>query len=387
MVGVLCQWKTDYFFSSNRGTQTRFESAVTACQERRLAYPETFPDLEISNTDRFDSRLIDYGYRRWTDLFNPRQLLHLSLLSEALEAYDQPVRAALSMAFSDHLTTNCMLTSYAAGWRRLTPLFSLRAFRHIPRPVELNPWVDGSGRGSFPNTVRKLMRAAEYARLPQEPVLKGGFRPVPAVGAERPPVVKCGTARDLSFLDDASVDLVLTDPPYFDNIAYSELSEFFLPWLRQLNVVSSNNSVEQVLLESLVGRRKDPETIQRYTTGLSDAFGEVTRVLKPGGVVMFSYRHTLPDAWLALAKAIAPHPLAAIRVLPAPGEAGVGLHAHEGTGLWDAVFVFRRHRTEVTNTGASLSQTKAQVESAKATATSWARKLKRLLCLSQKSTA
>ena len=53
------------------------------------------------------------------------------------------------IAFSDHLTTNCMMTNYAFGWRRLAPLFSIRAFRHVPRPVEINPWLDGTGRGTY----------------------------------------------------------------------------------------------------------------------------------------------------------------------------------------------------------------------------------------------
>jgi len=235
-----------------------------------------------------------------------------------------------------------MLTSYAAGWRRLTPLFSVRAFRHVPRPVELNPWMDGSGRGAFPNALRKLMRARAFAQSPKEPTLDGGFRDVPAVAANVPPQTTCGTARDLSFLATRSVDLVLTDPPYFDNIPYSELAEFFLPWLRLLDVVADNGGVEKVMLQSLVARRNDPETIERYTSGLREAFGEVARVLKPGGTVVFSYRHIEPSAWLALARAIDPHPFSAVRVLPAPGEAGVGLHTHEGTGLWDAVFVLRK---------------------------------------------
>ena len=102
----------------------RFEAAANALAERKVGGPP-FPDDRISNTDRFDTRLIDYGYRHWTELFNERQLLHLSLLSEAIQAYEEPVRTALAMAFSNHLTTNCMLTSYAAGWRRLTPLFSV----------------------------------------------------------------------------------------------------------------------------------------------------------------------------------------------------------------------------------------------------------------------
>lgn len=347
----------------------RFEGASKTLAERKVDGPP-FPDDRISNTDRFDTRLIDYGYRNWTELFNERQLLHLSLLSAAIQSYDEPVRTALAMAFSDHLTTNCMLTSYAAGWRRLTPLFSVRAFRHVPRPVELNPWADGSGRGSFPNTVRKLMRAAAYARAPKEPVRTGGFRAVASVESDEAPVVRCGTSQNLSFLPDASVDLVLTDPPYFDNIAYSELAEFFLPWLKSLDVVRQDSGLEQVMLASLNGRREDPETLLGYASGLSGVFSEVARVLKPAGILVFSYRHLVPEAWVALAQALAPHAFQAVRVLPAPGEAGVGLHAHDGTGLWDAVFVFRRDARCVWQ-GRDLEIEPAQVERARAQAATW----------------
>ena len=104
---------------------------------------------------------------------------------------------------------------------------------------------------------------------------------MPSVESEEAPVVRCGTSQNLSFLPDASVDLVLTDPPYFDNIAYSELAEFFLPWLRLLEVVSPDSGLEQVMLDSLGGRRGDVESLMKYKTGLSGVFSEVTRVLKP----------------------------------------------------------------------------------------------------------
>jgi putative DNA methylase len=65
------------FFTADDGTLARFAAASAACQCRRKTHPATFPDMGISGDDRFDSRLIDYGYRQWTDLFNPRQLLHL----------------------------------------------------------------------------------------------------------------------------------------------------------------------------------------------------------------------------------------------------------------------------------------------------------------------
>lgn len=358
------------FLPVDPDVESLYGHASRALARRRRDSGHVLPDLAISDGDRFDTRLIDYGYRRWTELFNDRQLLHLSFLAEAIDEFDEPIRTALAMAFSDHLTTNCMLTSYAAGWRRLTPLFSIRAFRHVPRPIELNPWVDGSGRGSFPNTVRKLMRACDFARTPKEPIVAGGFKQVGARPPEEPSVVHCGTSQDLTFLEDGSVDLVLTDPPYFDNIAYSELAEFFLPWLRFLDVVRQDSGLEQVMLDSLNGRREDPETLLDYTTGLSGVFSEVARVLKPAGILVFSYRHLVPEAWLALAEALAPHAFKPVRVLPAPGEAGIGLHAHDGTGLWDAVFVFRRDARCIREDG-DLEIQAAQVERARAQAAAW----------------
>jgi len=116
------------------------------------------PDRLIPVQRRSDDRLIRYGYQQYVDLFNPRQLAHLLILSREIRKLDEPLREPFSIAFSDHLKTNCMMTNYAFGWRRLAPLFAIRAYRHVPRPVELNPWIDGTGRGTYPNAVRSIMR-------------------------------------------------------------------------------------------------------------------------------------------------------------------------------------------------------------------------------------
>lgn len=290
-----------------------------------------------------DERLTAYGYRRWSELFNDRQLLHLAWLLKEISTLPEPVRSFISMAFSDHLTTNCMMASYAYGWRRLTPLFSVRAFRHIQRPVELNPWIERTGRGSFPNTVRKLGQAAAYARSPKEPKAAAEFIPVARRLPKRPGRIHLGSARALSFLKSGSVDVVMTDPPYFDNIAYSELAQFFTPWLKALGVIGSLPR-DHVMSESLVARKHQPKSVQHFISGLGEAFAEVERVLRPKGVVAFSYRHTEAPAWLALAEAIAATGLHITRVLPMPGEVGMGLHGQGERGLWDAIFILRRGR-------------------------------------------
>ena len=172
--------------------------------------------------ERSDDRLIRYGYRRYADLFCDRQKLHLLLLSRAIMTLPPGnERDAMGIAFSDHLKANCMLASYAIGYRRLSPLFAFRAFRHVPRPVELNPWVQGTGRGSFPNAVRQVARAAAWAKHPSEYRLTGGFT-TPRTESKGGADIRLASAASLTHVLDASIDLVLTDPPYFDNIAYSE---------------------------------------------------------------------------------------------------------------------------------------------------------------------
>jgi len=299
------------------------------------------PERVIPVEGRSDDRLVRYGYGRYRDLFNARQLLHLSKLAEVVAAQDAPEREALSLALSDHLITNCMLTHYAFGWRRLAPLFSVRAYRHIPRPVEINPWLEGTGRGTFPNAVRQVQRAIVAARTPLDALLTGGFAPTPTQGerhaGEQQATIVQGTAERLNQVGSASVDLILSDPPYFDNIAYSELSDFFLPWLEMLGLVDVGGGLGWS--DNLAGHDRDEVAATDFEQRLGSCFIEFARVLKPEGRMVFTYQHSHPRAWLALARAIAPSGLRALQVFPLLGNTAAGLHVHDGTITWDAVFV------------------------------------------------
>jgi len=327
------------FRAATREDLRVFESAERALEER--AGPDGalpwVPSRRIPREGRSDGRLPAYGYERYAELFNARQLLHLSLLAEAIGGLAGPEREALALAFSDHLTTNCMMAHYAFGWRRLAPLFSVRAFRHVTRPVEINPWLDGTGRGTFPNTVRAVQRAIESARSPREPSLAGGFRPVrdrPSGGAR----ILRADSRDLGALPDASVDLVLTDPPYLDNVAYSELSDFFLPWLELLGLAPAAEGLS-ALEGSLAARGRDGAALEEYARSLAEALREVRRVLRPDGRLVFTYQHRTAGAWQALAGAMAAARLRPVQAFPLLGNGDRGPHAHEGASRWDAVFV------------------------------------------------
>lgn len=353
------------FLRATDADREQAHAATAALQAELAADPAFLPTHAIEDRPRADNRLTDYGYRQWSQLFNDRQLLHLGRLARAIRALPASTRTAMGLAFSNHLTTNCSLTAYAAGWRRLTPLFSIRAYRHVPRPIEINPWVEGTGRGTYPNAVRQIMRAAQYARAPKEPGRRGGFRDVPSVAPRETPRVFSGNARELAGVVSNSVDIALTDPPYFDNVAYSELSDFFQPWLEHLALVPPASARRASVSRALSASRNADETVESFASELGEAFREIHRVLKPHGLLAFTFRHSTAEGWLAMARALARSGLRPVQVLPLPGEVGMGLHAHAGTSLWDAVLVFRKLDAPVPSEAlASIERTAALASAA-----------------------
>ena len=142
---------------------------------------------------------------------------HLSFLDPRSGDFQSTSEAAL-LAFSDHLTRTACRTCYAFGWRR-----QCRFSRYVPfgifRPVEstLGPmaWEEAPTQMRF---VR--LRVLSKQRKSDRTSAGRGSMSVPACQAAPATIVR-GTAQDLPLAND-SIDLVLTDPPYFDNIDYSE---------------------------------------------------------------------------------------------------------------------------------------------------------------------
>ena len=318
----------------------------------------------IPTNGRSDNRPLIHGFARYRDLFNDRQLLHLTLLGQAIASVKESrERRLVAMAFSEHLTTNCMYTAYAFGYRRISPMFSIHSYRHITRPVEINPWLDGIGRGTFPNVLNKIARAIEFAKAPTELDLNGGRRPSRAYRATatvevstHPRKVLGGSSRasistksseDLREIPDGSIDLILTDPPYFDNLSYSELSDFYLAWHQSLGIAEppyDDRSMAAPIKTNLALTNRTEESIDDYQTRLKQIFRECHRVLKVDGICVFTYHHKAISAWLAVGEALARSGFTCTSVLPLRGEGKGGLHSYNGTIKWDAVFVCRKDK-------------------------------------------
>ena len=341
--------------------QKLYDSATEELRQLEFEQGVLAPQRPIPSQGRSDQRPLIHGIKSYRDFFNHRQLLHLTLLGHAIIDIEDPrEKEYMALAFSEHLTTNCMYTGYAFGYRRTSPMFSIHSYRHITRPVELNPWMVDAGRGTFPKVIEKIRRATKFVAAPSDLDPNGGRRPstqaigVNSVGiarnaadviyGEATAAICTKSATDLSDIPARSVDLVLTDFPYFDNLSYSELSDFYLSWQQKLGVAEppyDEQSKPAPLETNLAVSKKTADAVERYRRDLAAILGECFRVLRKEGLCIFTYHHKSYQAWAALGEALARSGLNCISVIPLRGEGQGGLHTEEGSLKWDAVLVCR----------------------------------------------
>lgn len=362
-------------FSVARGTGKPVRRYKKADAEDQRLYLDTakafdgckaelsYPTASIFTEDRFDSRPVSHGYATYDQLFNARQLYCLSLiLKEILQIEDRGSKEYMLLAFSDCLASNNQLVSYAFGYQKITPLFAIHGYQVPQRPVEGNVWGNEHlGRGSFTRCVRKLIEGKKYATKPFEyrysedgsvEKVYTGESIATEVRTSASDSTKSKTSRacllntsstDLSGLHTGTIDLVLTDPPFYDNLPYSELSDFYYQWLRYYFVESQIPYNEQTtpVATSLLVRRKTPVEHSRYLNGLTAAMQECQRVLKKNGMLVFTFHHREVAAWHVLASAIQSSNFVVTAVGPVRAEGVSGFHSYGGTPKWDAVITCR----------------------------------------------
>lgn len=337
------------------------------------------PIREIPREGRQDGRPIIHGIKKYRDFFNDRQLLHLSLLGKEIKSiHNLQAKYLMAMAYSDHLTTNCLYTGYAFGYRRTSPLFSIHSYRHITRPIEINPWLFQIGRGTFLNAINKVKKAIKFSKNPYILYPDGGRITIP-ISHKIAPIgsinqVLLGDAKaaiithsseKLSEIPSKCIDLVLTDPPYFNNINYSELSDFYLAWHQALGIAEypyNDVNVSAPILSNYAVSKNIAGVAFRFQRNLEAVFSECYRVLNDNGLCAFTYHHNSPEAWSTIGASIINSGFKISKVLPMRSEGQNGMHSYEGTIKWDALLVCRKDLNFKKSKNGELFVQKSEIE-------------------------
>ena len=187
----------------------------------KIARPDDVPNGEMPRNPR-DFKTPNYGMTTWADLFTNRQLTALTTFSDLVgearvlvlgdggtNAYADAVATYLGFSTSKALARNNMMCGWESGMDRLRGSFQRQAIPMTWDFAEANP-LNSAGGGLVA-------------------VIQSEFEVLEPLGFGRPGVVGQADAAAREY----GRALISTDPPYYDNIGYSDLSDFFYVWLRR----------------------------------------------------------------------------------------------------------------------------------------------------------
>ncbi|MGH3005451.1 MAG: DUF1156 domain-containing protein [Gaiellaceae bacterium] len=289
----------------------------------------------------------EYGLEQFGDLFTQRQLVMLLALckiarqvhAEMIGAGVEEVRAKVIATYfgmlidrmADYHSTLCKWNSA----RELTSnTYARQALPMTWDFPEANPF--GGSSGDLRMHLEGIVKVIEHCAASGEPV----------------EVIR-GSATELPF-ENAAFDAVITDPPYYDNIAYADLSDFFYVWLKpsvghlhpeHLSAELTPKRSEIIAAPYRQGGTKD-EAKTAYEAMMASAFAEARRVLKPEGIFVCVYAHQTTAGWSTLIEAVRQAGFIVVEAWPLDTEMPVRGVAHGTASLASSIFLVARPRTK-----------------------------------------
>ncbi len=307
---------------------------------------------------------VGWGYTHWWKMFNPRQLLvHTQLMRAITEAPDTEwpldVREQALGALQQYIRMMNMFSFWHQTYDKLAPSLSNANFHPKQLVVETNVY-GALGYGRWPSCCSTILDGLRWCKEPWEAsMLPAGSKSKSTKVDPADPVIPgtevfCGSSTDLSMLNGTPFDLVITDPPFGNNLFYADLADFFYVWMRlpllkwyrgmpELKyfepertphaIEAVDNTVEHpddredyereqfvtngilAKLRELTGSKelgeKDPNPLYRpepasnfYQQTLTACWAEAGRFLKRGGLMAFTFHHSADAPWVDVLEAL-----------------------------------------------------------------------------------
>jgi adenine-specific DNA methylase len=360
----------------------RPEDDVSAKLAEALA--EKLPEweaLDIVPTERVpqdinDDRPIQYGMPLWRDMFSPRQLLGHGTAAQVYRELLQEERAAsawsdaktagfvyLALSLDKVLNYNSRMSVWMSNREVVANTFNRHDFSFAWSHAEMAPLIAGLGYDWAIEQTAKCI--GELVAL----VRPDGDRAAPAqagldFGSEAastftpPPVtLTCKSGDSLDHIADASIDAVVMDPPYYDNVMYAELSDFFYVWLKRtagyvypelFRRQLTDKENEAVANPAKFKGEKGAKALagRDYQQRMAAIFTEMRRVLKPDGIMTLMFTHKATGAWDALTTGLIEAGFTITASWPINTEAEGSLHIKDKSAANSTVFLVCRPRTD-----------------------------------------
>ena len=323
-----------------------------------------------------DSSPPNYGMIRWRDMFNSRQLLAHGYCVQAFQELVAADQAAgnlteirriawgyIAVALDKLISTNSLLCRWhpnrgvVAGsfdTHDLGVKLSYSEMAVTIRGLGLDWAVDSvaeciaalTGMAGHPAPESKPSAAANGKPESQEEMLSPDAPPPAAAkpAAAAPSRIISGPAQDLD-LPTASIDAIIFDPPYHNNVNYAELSDFFYVWLKRTAGYVFPEFFQPYLTDKVNEAIASPARFREQARGggaaagrlatadyqdkMAAIFRECRRVIKPAGIMTVMFTHKSNAAWDAITIALIAAGFCITRTWPIKTEADSALNIRD----------------------------------------------------------
>lgn len=238
-----------------------------------------------------------YGMQIWSDYYNARQNLSLSILSNSVSQKNENNKikgiselcALLLSKFAELATANCRWEPVAECPRSLFTRHDLPAMWDFAEGVPIS-----SSSGGFEQTMQNVLGTLdkigsnwEVGQIQQEDARK-------------------------SPLPEKSASVWFTDPPYYDAVAYADLSDFFFTWLKRAlpghsmmkDPFDSSNplvpKLQELTVTTVAGESAKPKSSKDFEQGIADSFAQGVNILDGKGIGCVVFAHKTTEGWEAL---------------------------------------------------------------------------------------
>lgn len=344
--------------------------AITQVEKEILAKKTEWELKDIlPNEKRFigpADRSENYGISTWDQAFSPRQLLVLGVFIETLMDMEKEIRATtdknkadaiftyLGFVFNKCINYNSLLASWHAPRSVLRSVFDRHDFSfkwtygEFDAVSSLLPWAINQIDDAYKD-LTQLTSPAQSSFIEGKLSLE--------------PYIMQGSAASLPQIVDNSIDNITVDPPYYDNVQYAELSDFFYVWLkrsvghiypeffRDELTNKDDEAVANPARFASMGKKRTQLAEQDYENKMTAAFREMYRVLRPEGSLTVMFTHKKVEAWDTLASALINAGFVIKASWPVHTESEHSLHQAKKNAATSTILLVCRKRETVQLTG------------------------------------
>lgn len=283
-----------------------------------------------------------YGMNTWGDLFNSRQKLSLITFVEKIKAiwkkgiminnndYTKAILCYLSLNLNRVASYCSSLGYWHVSGEKMSPVMQRTAIGMVFNYAESNPFSENF---SWDTNLDWILRVIDHCSQ--------NFNSKSATVIQ-------SSATSLSYPDNF-FDAVLTDPPYYDNVPYSYLSDFYYVWLKRTlgdiypDLLSTPLTPKK---NELVAYSNGPggynEGKQFFEDNLKKSFQEIQRVLKPDGIAVIVYAHKSTEGWETLINSLLESGLIMTGAWPLNTEMESRPRANESAALASSIYIIAR---------------------------------------------